>query len=274
MAPGTEECAGSRSTGLSLRLHLPRIWHRPAPAARRRPGCPRAARLSPALDAGVESARLLPHVHRGRYWPWCQTAVMVAAAWVLYAWFATDWDRRRLSFATGDKGLHIARVFYGLALIPFGVAHFTYSPKHRPAGAWLAAMACGLGVFHRRCIHRGGRGGAHRCICTAGGCALGFADGHVHAAGVGTHRGVARPQERLSMERDPGFLGADGGRLGGGGFLPQHPLARREQALAPALQQNGHGRTRPCGQLLENPPPGQKVQTRCFGNLRSGLSFS
>jgi len=199
---------------------------------------------------------------------------MVAAAWVLYAWFATDWDRRRLSFATGDKGLHIARVFYGLALIPFGVAHFTYSPKHRPAGAWLAAMACGLGVFHRRCIHRGGRGGAHRCICTAGGCALGFADGHVHAAGVGTHRGVARPQERLSMERDPGFLGADGGRLGGGGFLPQHPLARREQALAPALQQNGHGRTRPCGQLLENPPPGQKVQTRCFGNLRSGLSFS
>jgi hypothetical protein len=66
------------------------------------------------------------------------------------------------------------------------------------------------------------------------------------------------------MERDPGFLGPDGGRLGGGGFLPQHPLARREQALAPALQQNGHGRTRPCGQLLENPPPGQKVQLRFY----------
>jgi len=34
------------------------------------------------------------------YWSLCKTALIVAAAWVLYAWFATGWDRQRLAFGT------------------------------------------------------------------------------------------------------------------------------------------------------------------------------
>jgi len=60
------------------------------------------------------------------WWAAAQVAVMTAAAWVLFVWFATDRDKQRFGFATSDTGLRIARVLYGAAMIPFGIAHFVY----------------------------------------------------------------------------------------------------------------------------------------------------
>ena len=59
-------------------------------------------------------------------WTFGSTAVMVAAAWVLYVWFAGDHDRQRVGLIADERGVRIARVLYGLSLIPFGVAHFIY----------------------------------------------------------------------------------------------------------------------------------------------------
>src|SRR5215472_3871259 len=57
-------------------------------------------------------------------WSVFPLAVMLAAAWVLYVWFATDWDRKYLSVAIGSNGLRVAHTLYGMSLIFFGAAHF------------------------------------------------------------------------------------------------------------------------------------------------------
>jgi len=59
-------------------------------------------------------------------WAFGSTGVMAAAAWVLYVWFAGDRDRQLLGFIADKRGVRIARVLYGVSLIPFGLAHFMY----------------------------------------------------------------------------------------------------------------------------------------------------
>jgi uncharacterized membrane protein len=86
------------------------------------------------------------------WWASCQTAAMMGASWVLYVWFA------------GGKGLPIARALYGLALIPFGLAHFLYlQPTVDLVPGWLpwhvawayltgaTFIAAGLGIVFRVC---------------------------------------------------------------------------------------------------------------------------
>ncbi len=67
-----------------------------------------------------------------------ETAVLVAAAWVLYAWFAGAQDGRRLRLAAGENGQRHARALYALALVAFGLSHFAYLDLTAPlVPAWL-----------------------------------------------------------------------------------------------------------------------------------------
>ena len=82
---------------------------------------------------------LMPLVE-GAYQSWGETAVIVAGAWVLYAWFAAESDRRRLGFAVGEKGVRLAQALYALALIAFGLSHFVYLNLTAPlVPGWLPA---------------------------------------------------------------------------------------------------------------------------------------
>lgn len=135
------------SAGISLLTGLGLLWRRTALiAARILLGAFLlwliAFRVPVVLRAPTDS---------GAWWAVGDTAAMSAAAWVLC---------ERLRFATGDKGLRIARVLYGFGLIPIGVAHFTFLARTVSlVPAWLpwhtawayftgaAFIAAGLGVL-------------------------------------------------------------------------------------------------------------------------------
>ncbi|MEO6688868.1 MAG: DoxX family protein [Dokdonella sp.] len=81
---------------------------------------------------------VLAPLQEGSYQTCGENAAIIAGVWVLYAWFATDWDRQRLGFATGDRGVRIARILYALAMIAFGLSHFVYLQLTAPlVPTWL-----------------------------------------------------------------------------------------------------------------------------------------
>jgi len=66
-----------------------------------------------------------------------ENAVLIAAAWALYA----DAASSRKSMA-GDFGIQLASVLYGLALIAFGLSHFFYLQMTAPlVPSWLPEPA-------------------------------------------------------------------------------------------------------------------------------------
>lgn len=74
----------------------------------------------------------------GTWWSASSAAVMVGTAWVLYTSLANDSDKRHFPFVISDKGIRIARILFGLGLIPLGLAHFLYLDATAPlVPGWL-----------------------------------------------------------------------------------------------------------------------------------------
>ena len=101
----------------------------------------------------------------GSWYGCAETAVMVAGAWVLYAWFAAEWDKRTFGFAYGRQGdTHRTGARRpGFNLLRCGP--FRLPRTDCRAGACLAAGACVFGIFHWRGLYWGGCGWCpHRCV--------------------------------------------------------------------------------------------------------------
>ena len=69
-----------------------------------------------------------------------ETIVLVAAAWTLFVSVVPQPARPWPAFAAGERGVRLARVPYGLAMVAFGIAHFAYlAPTAALVPSWLPA---------------------------------------------------------------------------------------------------------------------------------------
>jgi uncharacterized membrane protein len=91
-----------------------------------------------------------------------ELAVLLAGGWVLFAKLAGLREESPLAFLTGDRSVLMAQIFFGVFLIPIGLAHIMYvQPTSAMVPAWLhyqvglayltgaGQIACGLGVLFR-----------------------------------------------------------------------------------------------------------------------------
>lgn len=89
-----------------------------------------------------------------------ELAVLLAGGWVLFARLADLREGSFLTFATGESGVRIAKIFFAVSLIPIGLSHFVYTKETAAlVPAWLGfqtiwarltgvgQIACGIGVL-------------------------------------------------------------------------------------------------------------------------------
>src|SRR6266852_5843581 len=89
-----------------------------------------------------------------------ELAVLLTGGWVLFAKLAGLREGSPLTFATGEKGIHLARMLFAVSLLPIGLSHLVYVKQtaefvpawlpYRVGWAYLTGagqMACGFGVL-------------------------------------------------------------------------------------------------------------------------------
>lgn len=89
-----------------------------------------------------------------------ELTVLLAGGWTLFAVLADLKEGSLLAFATGERGVWIARILFAVSLIPIGLSHIMYVAAtanfvpawlpYRVGWAYLTGagqIACGLGVL-------------------------------------------------------------------------------------------------------------------------------
>ena len=89
-----------------------------------------------------------------------EIAVLLVGGWILFARLAGLREGSTLAFASGEKGIYVARMLFAVSLIPIGLSHLVYVKQTAElVPAWLpyrvgwacltgaGQIACGLGVL-------------------------------------------------------------------------------------------------------------------------------
>jgi uncharacterized membrane protein len=89
-----------------------------------------------------------------------ETGILLAGGWTLFAVLAQIREGSFLSFASGERGVRIARILFAVSVLPIGLAHIVYVKETAAlVPAWLhfqifwayltgvGQIACGLGVL-------------------------------------------------------------------------------------------------------------------------------